>query len=122
MFDVDAVMRSAGVDASAVRGISAAELRASGGDRIRENATTGLAFGGSIAISWPRGGSRPSLWQKNKWSLLWREQAGWRSGGWLQGGATGGAAKACDLAGRSPPARIASLPNRRMRDAHSLAL
>ena len=51
MFDVDAVMRRAGVDASAVRGISAAELRASGGDRIGRTPRQGWRSTTSIAIS-----------------------------------------------------------------------
>ena len=67
LFDVDAVMRRAGVDASAVRGISAAELRASGGDRIRENATTGLAFDDEYRDKLTReAGHAPSLVHKSK--------------------------------------------------------
>ena len=66
-FDVDAVMRRAGVDGSTVRGISAAELRASGGDRIRESATTGLAFDDEYRDKLPReAGHAPSLVHKSK--------------------------------------------------------
>lgn len=66
-FDVDAVMRRAGVDGSTVRGISAAELRASGGDRIRESATTGLAFDDEYRDKLTReAGHAPSLVHKSK--------------------------------------------------------
>lgn len=66
-FDVDAVMRRAGVDGSHVRGISAAELRASGGDRIRESATTGLAFDDEYRDKLTReAGHAPSLVHKSK--------------------------------------------------------
>ena len=50
-FDVDAVMRRAGVDGSHVRGISAAELRASGGDRSGRAPPLGWRLMTSIATS-----------------------------------------------------------------------
>jgi len=66
-FDVDAVMRRAGVDGSVVKGVSAAQLRSGGGDRIRENATTGLAFDDEYRDKLTKdGGHAPSLAHKSK--------------------------------------------------------
>ena len=64
---MDAVMRRAGVDGSVVKGVSAAQLRSGGGDRIRENATTGLAFDDEYRDKLTKdGGHAPSLAHKSK--------------------------------------------------------
>ena len=50
-----------------VKGVSAAQLRSGGGDRIRENATTGLAFDDEYRDKLTKdGGDAPSLAHKSK--------------------------------------------------------